>query len=72
MGIFDNVEGLVGQVQKLAAEHPDQVKDALDKAEGLIDDKTGHRFSGQLEQGVAQAAHLLQAPAPKPAEPQAP
>ena len=72
MGIFDEVKNLAVEGEQLAKQHPDQVKAALAKAEQAIDDQTGHKFSAQLQQGVAKADEFLQekpeepAPAPKP------
>ena len=45
MGAFDDI---VGKAEELAGEHKDQVAGAVDKVTDVIDDKTGHKFSDQL------------------------
>lgn len=42
---------MVNDAKKLASEHPDQAKAALDKGEGLIDERTGGKFADQVKQG---------------------
>ena len=59
MGFLDTLKGLFGKGQALAKEHPDQVKAAMAKAEGLIADKTGHKYTSQIQEGGAKAAGLL-------------
>jgi MT0933-like antitoxin protein len=59
MGLLDTLKGLFGKAQTLAEEHPDQVKSAMTKAEGLIDDKTDHKFSSQIQAGGDKAAEFL-------------
>jgi MT0933-like antitoxin protein len=50
MGMFDNLKD---QALGLAKEHKDQVEDvaeqAVEKVGDLVDDRTGHRFSGQID-----------------------
>jgi hypothetical protein len=68
MGIFDELSNLVSEGEQLAKQHPDQAKAALAKAEELIDEQTGHKYTAQLQQGAAKAAEFV---APKPAPPPA-
>ena len=68
MGIFDELSNLVNEGEQLAKQHPDQVKAALAKAEELIDEKTGHKYTAQLQEGAAKAAEFV---APKPSAPPA-
>ena len=56
MGAFDDI---VGKAEELAREHKDQVAGAGDKVTDLIDDKTGHRFSGQLDSVDSAVEHAL-------------
>lgn len=44
MGIFDKAKDLAGQ-------HADQVDGAVDKAGDMLDEKTGGKFAGQVDQG---------------------
>jgi MT0933-like antitoxin protein len=69
MGLFDEVTNLVGEAEKLAKQHPDEVKSALAKAEQFADDQTGHKFTSQLQEGAAQAGHFLDAEPAAPAGP---
>jgi len=59
VGLFDEVANVVGQAEKLAHEHPDQVKAALAKAEEVADDKTGHKYSSQIAAGIQKASETL-------------
>lgn len=43
LGLFDELKDMAGAVEKAASEHPDQVKAALAKLEGVIDEQTGGR-----------------------------
>ncbi len=51
MGIGDFVD----KAKDLAADNDDKVKEGVDSTADLIDDKTGGKFSGQVDTG-AQAA----------------
>ncbi|GAA2746268.1 hypothetical protein GCM10009868_31030 [Terrabacter aerolatus] len=42
---------IVDQAKKLAGEHPDQAKEALEKAEGILDERTGGKFTDQISKG---------------------
>ena len=59
MGFIDVLKGLFGKGEEFAKAHPDQVKAAMAKAEGLVDDKTGHTFSAQIQAGGEKAAGFL-------------
>ena len=39
------------KIKQLAAEHPDQVDQGLKKGGDLLDEKTGGRYAGQVDQG---------------------
>ena len=48
MGIFDKMKDLADQ-------HADKVEDALDKVGDLVDDKTGGKYTDQIDKGVEKA-----------------
>jgi hypothetical protein len=48
MGMLDKVKGLLGQ-------HTDEAKGAVDKAGDAIDQKTGSKYSSQVDAGQKQA-----------------
>ena len=52
MSIFDDIKG---KAEELLGSHGDQVKDGIEKAGDLIDDKTGGKFADQVD-GVQKAA----------------
>ncbi len=52
MGLFD-------KVKKLAEEHSDKVEGAVDKAAELVDEKTGGRYSEQIESGSEKAKQAV-------------
>lgn len=59
MGFLDNVKGLVDKGKELAAEHPDKVNQAIEKVGDLADDKTGGKFSGQVDAAENAAKNAL-------------
>jgi hypothetical protein len=42
---------MVDEAKQLAADHPDQAKIVLDKAEGILDERTGGQFTDHIHQG---------------------
>lgn len=42
---------IVDEAKKLAGDHPEQAKAALDKAEEILDERTGGKFADQIHQG---------------------
>ncbi|MGO4598515.1 antitoxin [Terrabacter sp. 2RAF25] len=42
---------IVDQAKNLAGEHPEQAKEALEKAEGILDERTGGKFTDQISKG---------------------
>ncbi|MBB4689851.1 MULTISPECIES: antitoxin [Actinomycetes] len=42
---------ILDEAKKLAGEHPEQAKAALDKAEGILDERTGGKFADQIKKG---------------------
>lgn len=59
MGFMDNVKGLVDKGKELAAEHPDKVNQAIEKAGDLADNTTGGKFSGQVDAAENAAKNAL-------------
>ena len=39
------------EAKKLAGQHPDHAKTVLDKAEGILDERTGGKFADQIKKG---------------------
>jgi len=56
MGFLDDA---VDKAKDLAEDHPDQVSDGLEKAQGLINEKTDGKFEDQLDGGVDKAKDAL-------------
>ena len=52
MGLFD-------KIKDLADGHADQVEDAIDKVADVVDDKTGGKYSEQIEKGAEKAKGLV-------------
>lgn len=48
MNISDRLKGLRGKAKEAAAEHKDQIKDAVEKAEVAADRKTGGQYHDQI------------------------
>jgi hypothetical protein len=46
---MDQAKGLIEKGKTLAAEHPDKVNEAIDKAGDLADDKTGGKFADKVD-----------------------
>ena len=59
MGISDNLGDLARKVQQVAREHPEQTEQALDKLEHIIDEKTGEKYSEQLDKSAEQLKQRL-------------
>ena len=67
MGLFDEMKDMAGAVEKAAAEHPDQVKAALAKLEGVVDTQTGGTHHDEIAKAAAQADEYIDKNAtPKP------
>lgn len=59
MGLFDQLKGMAGAAEKAASEHPDQVKAAIGKLEGVIDDQTGGSHHDQIAKASAKAEEYI-------------
>ena len=56
---MDTLKGLFGKAETLAKEHPDQAKAAIGKVEGVVDDKTGNKYSSQIHDGAAKVEGMI-------------
>jgi MT0933-like antitoxin protein len=50
---------LADEAKKFAGEHSDQVKEGLQKAGDVLDEKTGNRFGDQIQDGEKRAEDFL-------------
>ena len=62
MGLFDELQDMAGKAEKVAAEHPDQVKGALSKIEGVVDEKTGGTHHDQIVAAGEKAQEFIEKP----------
>ena len=53
MGLFDKVKGLAGQ-------HADKVEGAVDKGADVVDEKTGGKYSDQIDKGAEAAKGFVE------------
>ncbi|MFF0630932.1 antitoxin [Nocardia sp. NPDC004151] len=70
---MDTLKGLVGKGKEMAAQNAEKVEHAVEKAGHVIDEKTGGKFSSQIDKGTeavksalgtdAAAAGVAEAPA---------
>ncbi|WP_288717887.1 antitoxin [uncultured Cutibacterium sp.] len=55
MGLFDKAKDAVSDhqddIKNQASQHSDQVEQGIDKAGNTVDDKTGGKFSDQIDKG---------------------
>jgi hypothetical protein len=58
MGLFDVFKKNKSKGQELLSQHGDKVVEGVDKATDVVDDKTGGKYTGQLDQ-VDDAAKKL-------------
>jgi DNA-binding protein H-NS len=70
MGLSDRVSQLTKKARETAAEHKDQLEQAIDKAAAVADRRTGGKYNDQIAKAKAQADAYLKELAPQPeAEP---
>ena len=55
MGIADRLKGLTSKAEDTAAEHKDQIHEAVEKAEAAADQRTGGKYHDQIEKAAAKA-----------------
>ena len=55
MGLFDKAKDAISNhqddIKNQASQHSDQVEQGIDKAGNTVDDKTGGKFSDQIDKG---------------------
>ena len=59
MAIMDDITNLAHKAQDLAAQHPDLVKQALHKAEDILDKETGGTHTAQIHSAGDKAQSFL-------------
>lgn len=64
MGIGENFRDLANKAGQIAREHPQETEQVLNKAEHIIDEKTGGKHSEQLDKGAEQLKRRLGQQAP--------
>ncbi|MBV9486955.1 MAG: antitoxin [Frankiaceae bacterium] len=60
MGFLDKIKKTASQVEKAVGEHPDQLKSALSKVEGIVDKKTGGKHHGQISKFADKAEDYIE------------
>ncbi|MFE2993817.1 antitoxin [Nocardia sp. NPDC059246] len=71
---MDTLKGLVGKGKEVAAQNAEKIEQAVDKAGHVIDEKTGGKFSAQIDKGAEAVKSAIkpeavaEAPAAAPAE----
>ena len=55
MGIADRLKGLRSKAEDTAAEHKDQIHQAVEKAEVAADERTGGKYHDQIQKAAAKA-----------------
>lgn len=64
MSLMDTLKGLVGKGKEVAAQNAEKVEQAVDKAGQVIDEKTGGKFSSQIDKGTEAVKSALGTDAP--------
>ncbi|TCJ94239.1 antitoxin [Nocardia alba] len=52
-------KNLAGKAMDLAAQHADKVDSVIDKAGDVVDEKTGGKYSGQVDSAQAAAKNAI-------------
>lgn len=55
MGIADKLKGLTSKAEDAAAEHKDQIHEAVEKAEVAADQRTGGKYHDQIQKAADKA-----------------
>ncbi|WP_342660587.1 Antitoxin [Rhodococcus ruber] len=61
MGFMDSVKGLVDKGKEFAAQNPDKIDDAIEKAGDLADRKTDGKYADQVDKVQDAARKALRA-----------
>ena len=59
MSFMDKIKKVAEQAEEAAAEHKDQVKDALEKAGDFADKQTGGKYHDKIEQAESKASDAV-------------
>lgn len=59
MGIGDKFDELKDKAKDALGQHGDKVDEGVDRAGGLVDERTGGRHSEQVQQGTEKAKEGL-------------
>ncbi|HEV2924767.1 MAG TPA: antitoxin [Solirubrobacteraceae bacterium] len=59
MGIADRLKGLTSKAEDAAAEHKDQIHEAVEKAQVAADERTGGKYHDQIQKAAAKADTLV-------------
>jgi hypothetical protein len=59
MGLTDKLKDAAKKAEDAAAEHKDQIRDAVHKAEAAADQRTGGRYSEQIQKAGAKADEVV-------------
>ncbi|MFC5723697.1 antitoxin [Streptomyces gamaensis] len=63
MGLFDDLKAKLGPLKDkagdLAQQHGDKIEQGLEKAAHLVDEKTGGKYSSQIQTGTGKAKDAL-------------
>jgi len=68
MGILDRLKGLTAKAEETAAEHKEQLHDAVEKAEELADKQTQGKYHDQIQKAGAKVDAQLDELEPQAAE----
>lgn len=52
MSFIDTLKGLLGKGKEAASQNADKVHDAIDKAADVADDKTGGKYTEQIDKAA--------------------
>lgn len=55
MGLGENMD----KIKEMAGQHSDQVDTGLDKADEFVDEKTGNKYSDQIDKGRDELKNRL-------------
>lgn len=59
MGLMDDAQQWVQEGEQLAKQHPDQVKEGLEKVEQALEQQTGGQYNSQIEAAGDKAEGFL-------------
>ncbi len=55
MGIADRLKEATKKAEEAATEHKDQIRQAVQKAEAVADERTGGKYRDQIQKAAAKA-----------------